>query len=325
MQPARRTPDGQLLRLMVQNKFMNRQVFVLATISDTKDSKMATNPSMRQSKDFYEDIAKSTQNVKRNLSESAYYNRHRATEWHYIAEIVKTVCNPKILDIGCGPAFLLTELGQQSGYEYVGLDIARGALPQIEKTGHEDFILGNAQRLPFVSNSFDVVVASHLIEHLHDSESLLRECHRVLKDGGQLILATPNGPSLLKGRIFTKFAFVLGTAISFCLSILKPERFMSDLRDFFSARRTTRDVTAGHSQEEHVHEFNEGELRTALQAHRFETISVRFSGLHAFMYSLALNDTFGNMWFDITSILEESQSRNLRRFALDMTLRAEKN
>jgi len=46
-------------------------------------------------------------------------------------------------------------------------------------------------RVPFGDNTFDVVTAAALIEHVSDPISFLQECHRVLKPGGVLLLTCP--------------------------------------------------------------------------------------------------------------------------------------
>jgi len=55
-----------------------------------------------------------------------------------------------------------------------------------------DWVVGDAQMLPFRSNAFETIYASHVIEHLEDPEMFLRECHRVLRRGGRLFVYTPN-------------------------------------------------------------------------------------------------------------------------------------
>jgi len=44
----------------------------------------------------------------------------------------------------------------------------------------------------FPENSFDVVIASHLIEHLNDPKTFFKEVYLILKDGGRLFITTPN-------------------------------------------------------------------------------------------------------------------------------------
>jgi SAM-dependent methyltransferase len=54
--------------------------------------------------------------------------------------------------------------------------------------------------LPYEDQAFDVVVAFETIEHVKDDVRFLTELHRVIKDGGQCLLTTPNGLSRLKPR-----------------------------------------------------------------------------------------------------------------------------
>jgi len=54
------------------------------------------------------------------------------------------------------------------------------------------WVVGDAQLLPFRDETFDVVIASHVIEHLEHPELFVREARRVLKCGGVLKLRTPN-------------------------------------------------------------------------------------------------------------------------------------
>mgnify|MGYP000129569576 CR=1 FL=1 len=54
------------------------------------------------------------------------------------------------------------------------------------------WILGDAEYLPFRDRVFDLIVASHVIEHLVNPARFLMECWRVLRSGGVLELRTPN-------------------------------------------------------------------------------------------------------------------------------------
>jgi len=71
-------------------------------------------------------------------------------------------------------------------------------------SGRNVTYIGNAaKRLPFGDNTFDVVYASHVIEHLpwYQVESAVREWVRVLKPGGTLEVWTPHGLRIAKAFV----------------------------------------------------------------------------------------------------------------------------
>ncbi len=80
------------------------------------------------------------------------------------------------LDLGCGPGARqdLTRMG----YDYLGLDRFDTAAADT---------LGTAERLPFRSASFDLVVAASSFEHFSDPWAAAREVHRILKPGGLVV------------------------------------------------------------------------------------------------------------------------------------------
>jgi ubiquinone/menaquinone biosynthesis C-methylase UbiE len=58
-------------------------------------------------------------------------------------------------------------------------------------------VAGDIEQLACASNTFDLVVASEVVEHLWDPESFFAEAYRVLKDKGYLIVETPEGKGSL--------------------------------------------------------------------------------------------------------------------------------
>jgi len=275
--------------------------------------------SSTKCREFYEAVADAKTLISRNTELSAYYRMHLRQEWQVLARIVGNGEGRRILDIGCGPAYILDEAIAGDGFVYVGLDIALKAIPRGRNSDDVHFALGNAESLPFASSSFDVVIASHLIEHLHSSDRFISECCRILKTKGMLIVTTPSDSSILKNRFIAKSAFVLGVAIGFCLSMVAPRDFITKLQDFSSARRAGMGAEQTHSQEEHVHEFKPEELEGKLRGSGLRIVQTRFSGLHVFRHSLVLSDPFGRLVYRITSKVESWQSAELRRIAYDMT------
>lgn len=91
----------------------------------------------------------------------------------------------KILDLGCGNGFL-SQL--YPNFDIVGVDISDGMLANNPYT----WVKGSAENIPFPDNNFDFVVCRSLIHHLEDPMLGLKECFRVLKPKGRLILWDPN-------------------------------------------------------------------------------------------------------------------------------------
>ena len=77
----------------------------------------------------------------------------------------------------------------------MGIDIDPETVKAVRSRGL-DVRLGTLEAQGFPADYFDAIVMNHVIEHIHDPLEHLRECHRVLKKGGVLSLATPNVASL---------------------------------------------------------------------------------------------------------------------------------
>jgi SAM-dependent methyltransferase len=105
----------------------------------------------------------------------------------------------RLLDIGCGEGELLKGM-QEVGWEAEGVDFDAAAVEAARSRGLS-VRLGTLHDQQYPDDQFDAITLSHTIEHVHDPLVLLRECHRVLKPEGQLLLITPNNRSLAH-RIF---------------------------------------------------------------------------------------------------------------------------
>jgi len=97
---------------------------------------------------------------------------------------------PAVLDIGCATGALLHRL-KQRGWQVCGVEIS----PSAEYARNARSL--DVRSLPleqnnFPSGSFDVVLASHLIEHLNDPALFVHETFRILKPSGHLYITTPN-------------------------------------------------------------------------------------------------------------------------------------
>lgn len=110
----------------------------------------------------------------------------------YVALSSKTL---KILDVGGGLGDLAFEFFQKRYKgDFVILDIARMPLRVGKKTLQHfksEFIQADAQKLPFKSQTFDIVICSEVLEHLPNDSVALKETARVLKDNGIILITIP--------------------------------------------------------------------------------------------------------------------------------------
>jgi SAM-dependent methyltransferase len=105
----------------------------------------------------------------------------------------------RVLDLGCRTGALTQHYAD--GNDVVGVDVDRDALElAAERLGIETHWADVEESLPFDDETFDVVVAGELLEHLADPAATIAEARRVLLPGGRLVGSVPNAYRL-KSRI----------------------------------------------------------------------------------------------------------------------------
>ncbi len=108
----------------------------------------------------------------------------------------KFVPNKVVLDVACGSGTGSTYLAGRGARMVVGADISQHALRDAKRWNkgkqRVEFMLSDAEALPFADNCFDVVVSLETIEHLRKPERFLAECRRVLRKKGIFVCSTPN-------------------------------------------------------------------------------------------------------------------------------------
>ena len=169
--------DYLAYELANEEAFLNLQLLAL------EDSGFAGLERKLFSKNFPQDLAANnvpsvrhepTRTMWLNKSETSYKNR-----------------KPKVLDIGCATGSLLSAL-REKGWEATGVEISAPQAEYGRQTRNLDI-----RGLPLAENNFppgcfDVVIASHIIEHINDPAGLVREVRRILAPGGRFFVTTPN-------------------------------------------------------------------------------------------------------------------------------------
>lgn len=169
-------------------------------------------------------MAKSKTEIKKELDGRYFgktaktYNRNRSTdvrdrdvldrEVQIVQQFLRNSKKGKILDVGCGTGRIFPFYGNREIY---GVDISKDML-DIAKKNHPKahFKISDAEKLPFPSNSFPVVITSRFICHTPNYEKAIKEIARVAQPGGSILIDFPNKYSLsffsvkmriMKGRI----------------------------------------------------------------------------------------------------------------------------
>lgn len=150
-------------------------------------------PENRQKKNpsrFYDTIWGSQQ--ARIKEEKMLFLRRKAIDFSYLR--LGEIQNKKLLEIGCGS-------GQQAllfalkGAEVMVIDISDEALKAAsllakEKNVPLQLYRMNAEELEFESQTVDIVYINSVLMHV-DAEKVLKECSRVLKPGGKVVVIEP--------------------------------------------------------------------------------------------------------------------------------------
>ena len=109
----------------------------------------------------------------------------------FVEEICRSVTDrrPRILDVGCGTGANLLMLSKYGEAE--GVDVSEDALAFCRERGLNQVRLGAGEELPYEDDTFDLVTAFDVVEHMDDDLAGLREMHRVLRPGGRALLFVP--------------------------------------------------------------------------------------------------------------------------------------
>ncbi len=97
----------------------------------------------------------------------------------------------QILDVGCGDGVISQPLIKMGHF------VAAVDLPTVATSSHKcnvsSIMAGDAETLAFADATFDIIIASEVLEHMWMPESFINEAYRTLKPHGSLIIETPEG------------------------------------------------------------------------------------------------------------------------------------
>lgn len=172
---------------------------VLEAIPSHNEPSMSTDESLRG--ELYSKYLSSFKGDPRKIVQEAKFHEwcsYRIGPW--LRDLPR---DSRILDIGCGPGYMLGYLKSQGFSNSIGIDLSQEQIDIAKSLGHNaeyanafDFLVSNP-------STFDLIIAFDFFEHFSKSElrRLLRLIYESLRPNGKLILQTPNGTGLFAGFI----------------------------------------------------------------------------------------------------------------------------
>lgn len=125
-----------------------------------------------------------------------YYNKLRekneSIKFSYQLHEYKNFANKKVLDVGCGNGYVLSNYAKE-GADVYGVDITEKGIELCHKRFEllnlkGNFQVANAEELPFADETFDCVCSMGVLHHVPNTKKAVQEIQRVLKKNGKLIV-----------------------------------------------------------------------------------------------------------------------------------------
>jgi SAM-dependent methyltransferase len=118
-----------------------------------------------------------------------YFKGKRRIVADLIGRHLTNRAEPHILDVGCGTGRMAEDLSALG--DLVALDPSSEATAYTRSRGFFSVAQGSAEALPFENESFDLVTALDVIEHVQHDDMALSEMARVLRPGGIAVITVP--------------------------------------------------------------------------------------------------------------------------------------
>ncbi|WP_328332436.1 class I SAM-dependent methyltransferase [Kribbella sp. NBC_00382] len=136
--------------------------------------------------------------------EGSGYSQYESQEAEYLAtfredvrRIAEFTPTGRILEVGCGYGYFL-KAALDAGYDAYGVDLSPSAVKFAEERYPGRVYCGFVEEVPELQGEkYDVIFASHLIEHITDPAAFLHTASGLLNPGGLVVMVTPNIGSLL--------------------------------------------------------------------------------------------------------------------------------
>jgi methionine biosynthesis protein MetW len=211
-------------------------------------------------------------------SESFLYRVFRDTELlnkRTILDLLDPRPGGTMLDCGCGDGSFTAELAARAQVGTIhGIEAVDARVRAAEARGIHIAQVDLNARFPYDDSSFDIVHANQLIEHLHSTDSFLREIRRVVKPDGLVVLSTNNLASW-------------HNVISLVLGMQPPPCNVSSEVVIGNRFDPLRGNAIPNREDSHLRIFSFQALKELCEHHGFRTLDLRTAGYYPLPVGLA--------------------------------------
>jgi len=135
-------------------------------------------------------------NLEARIQLHKLYSENKVGWSRWVFDQISFQKNYNVLELGCGVGNLWLENTGRIPYMNIlitdlsdaMINIAENKLRNIESNAKFEIV--NAEEIPYKNNSFDIIIANHMLYHINDIDKAIFEVHRVLKPGGRLYATT---------------------------------------------------------------------------------------------------------------------------------------
>jgi 2-polyprenyl-3-methyl-5-hydroxy-6-metoxy-1,4-benzoquinol methylase len=213
------------------------------------------------------------QKVKKGIGSSVWQLIYTLSANEYIENqqkflgLLRGIKGGMLLDIGCGDGAFTIECAKTIGAQTIcGIEIDQNDAEEAKAKGMNVFITDASQTFPFKNECFDVITANQVLEHVLNTDNMLKECYRVLNNDGVMILSAPNLCSLLN-----RVMILLGKQpTTLHVSEIQVGNFLKGVETFG-----------------HIHAFAPPALKDLVEYHGFKVEKMVGSGYYPFLPKIA--------------------------------------
>ena len=135
--------------------------------------------------------------MKQALSDADQYNGYRQSQIDHVLAVAGRygldICEKVVLDLGCNDGTMTVGYAERGAREVVGVDIDDRAIQRAKDRCNRkgvSFAVGTTTTLPILDRSVDIILCYDVFEHVSQPAATLQECHRVLRQGGKMLIGT---------------------------------------------------------------------------------------------------------------------------------------